>query len=259
MPRSRRPIGSSSASFGSFAMSSRDARGSRARPRRGGAGSRMHSCRPRSRCRHKSSISCSTRSWPSRRPTRMYANVRNARILARRVDEPLDLGRLGLHLRDHRPDRLVDQRDPDVFELAHSRKCGRIAARAPHEVRRRSERRADADYSTAVDALARLAEEPARSAIFLDIDGVARRSSWTRPTLRFPRGLASSSARCATGTASSRASRAGRPTPPARSWACPSFRMSASTASSSSPRRPSGGRAYARSRPTRRGRRRTSR
>ena len=37
----------------------------------------------------------------------------------RRVDEHSDLGVIGLNLRHDRPDRLVDERDPDLLRLSH--------------------------------------------------------------------------------------------------------------------------------------------
>lgn len=68
-----------------------------------------------------------------------------------RRDEHVDVGLLALQAFDDRADRLVDERNPDLFEVSHARE--------------------GYAYPRAVDALALLRAEPQRAAIFLDVDG----------------------------------------------------------------------------------------
>src|SRR5216684_1829540 len=61
---------------------------------------------------------------------------------------------------DDRADRLVDQRDPELFAVSHPEEVSTIFAES---ARRRLR---------GVDALARIASEPSSAGLFLDIDGV---------------------------------------------------------------------------------------
>ncbi len=80
--------------------------------------------------------------------------------LVRARDERVDVGVLRLKLVDDRADRLVDQRDPDLFALAHPGSVHDLRrVRQPLTLRR-------------VDPLSTLAAEPERAALFLDVDGV---------------------------------------------------------------------------------------
>ena len=49
----------------------------------------------------------------------------------RRVDEPVDLGVFRLDLSHERPDRLIDQRKPDLLEVGHRHRIIRLRLGAP--------------------------------------------------------------------------------------------------------------------------------